>query len=200
MFVLWRHCTFKFCVCFLLPQYPPSNNFFRFCYNSPLYSRKLKAEHKRCLDSGINPSSLHIHRISLPLWMPIILILLQAYSSWWFLWESILFSFVFKDFSVFVFFVFLFFFNLFLGLCYVALWDPSSLTRAEPRPSAVQTQGPNHWTGGKFPTFQSFMRIDFLWTHPPVRPNYLGSRLDLDSACNSLSRMSWYNTVFPCAA
>ena len=82
----------------------------------------------------------------------------------------------------------------------MALWDPSSLTRAEPRPSAVQTQGPNHWTGGKFPTLQSFMRIDFLWTHPPVRDNYLGSRLDLHSACNSLSRMSWYNIVFPCAA
>ena len=59
------------------------------------------------------------------------------------------------------------------------MWGPSSLTRAEPRPSAVQTQGPNHWTDGKFPTFQSFMQIDFLWTHPPVRPVITTSAVDL---------------------
>ena len=55
------------------------------------------------------------------------------------------------------------------------LWDPSSLTRAEPRLSAVQTQG-------KFPTFQSLMQIDFLQTHLPVRPVITTSAVDLTCA------------------
>ena len=67
------------CIC---PNVFRETTLFRFCYNSPLHSGKLKPKYKRGLGWRINPSNPHTLRISLPLWMPMVLILAQACSYW----------------------------------------------------------------------------------------------------------------------
>ena len=42
-----------------------------------------------------------------------------------------------------------------------SLWDFSSQPGIEPRPSAVRTQRPSHWTTRKSPCYQTYLRSSF---------------------------------------
>ena len=76
-------------------------------------------------------------------------------------------------------FFFFFCFNLYFYFLatFHCIWDPSSPTRIEPMPAAVEAPNPNHWTTREVPPEMNilFNTILFLWFCSPFNVNLVFS-------------------------